>query len=54
MRVSVSVTEKVWKSVHSLVNLREIELSWAFESGSALAVVVNVLNGTHELLPDNI
>ena len=48
----VSVVENVWERVHRLVKLREIEVSWSFESGKADDVVVNVLKGINKLFPE--
>ena len=52
--MAVSVVENVWKRVHSLVKLREIEVAWLFESGKADDVVVNVLKGINKLFPERI
>ena len=48
----VSVVEKVWNKVQSLVKLRLMLLSWSFESGSAEEVVVNVLKGIRRDFPE--
>ena len=54
LAVAVSVVEKVWNNVQSLVKFLETEVSWSFESGSAEEVVVNTFVGINKLLPDNI